>query len=61
MDEKETKTETVKKETARCPYCNKELPINEMVAEDVWVNHGRYHMLFCSKEHAAYYQMGAEG
>lgn len=48
-------------ETSTCPYCNKEMLISEMVAEDVWVNHGRYHMLFCSREHAMYYQMGAEG
>lgn len=58
---KEKEVEVIDVEVANCPYCGKELPTSEMVREDVWVNHGRYHMLFCSKQHAMYYQMGAEG
>jgi hypothetical protein len=44
-----------------CNYCSKELQSNEVVVSEIWENYSRKNMKFCSKEHASFYQMGAEG
>ena len=44
-----------------CNYCSKELQSNEVIVSEIWENYSRKNMKFCSKEHASFYQMGAEG
>ena len=49
------------KDIAYCQYCYEVFPLEQLIEETIWINHERRQMLFCSKEHAAYCQMGAEG
>ena len=44
-----------------CNYCYRVFPLDQLIEEEVWINGVRKTELFCSKEHAAYRQMGAEG
>lgn len=44
-----------------CEYCYQVFPLELLIEETIWINGERRQMLFCSKEHAAYRQMGAEG
>lgn len=45
----------------RCAYCNKSVSKSEVIHSEIWENHSRKMKSFCSKIHASYYQMGAEG
>ena len=44
-----------------CEYCYQVFPLDQLIEEEVWINHQQQTKLFCSKEHVAYRQMGAEG
>lgn len=44
-----------------CEYCYQVFPLDQLIEETVWINGQRQTKLFCSKAHAAYRQMGAEG
>jgi hypothetical protein len=44
-----------------CAYCYRVFPLDQLIEETVWINGERKNELFCSKAHAAYRQMGAEG
>jgi ribosomal protein S26 len=57
MDKNKEQEEKV----VRCDYCGKILKPDEIIKDTIWVNHGQYEMIFCSKEHACYRQMSAEG
>lgn len=44
-----------------CEYCWKVFPLEQLIEEEIWINGRKVAKLFCSKKHAAYRQMGAEG
>ena len=44
-----------------CEYCYQVFPLDQLILEVIWENGQRKEKLFCSKAHAGYYQMGAEG
>lgn len=44
-----------------CEYCYQVFPLDQLIEEDVWINGSRQTKLFCSRAHAGYCQMGAEG
>jgi hypothetical protein len=44
-----------------CEYCYRVFPLDQLIEDEIWINGSQRSMLFCSKEHSAYCQMGAEG
>lgn len=44
-----------------CEYCYQVFPLEDLIEDTIWINGERRKMLFCSKQHAGYCQMGAEG
>jgi hypothetical protein len=44
-----------------CEYCYQVFPLDQLIEQEIWINGEKVRKLFCSKQHAAYCQMGAEG